>query len=136
MPEGDTLHGFARKLDAALVGRTLVRAYSTRVALARFEGHAVVSARALGKHLLLEFDSGTVLRTHLRMHGIIRVRDGSHEGPIVNPHVRWLLATDDSTALCLDAPSIELIGKAELDSHPLLSRLGPRVYRVYEQAES
>jgi endonuclease-8 len=125
MPEGDTLHGYARRLDAVLVGRPLVRAYSTRVALARFEGHAVTSARAQGKHLLLEFDSGMVLRTHLRMHGVIRVRDGSHEGPIVNPHVRWLLATETATALCLDAPSIELIGKAELANHPVLSRLGP-----------
>ncbi len=125
MPEGDTLHGFAQKLDAAIVGQTLVRAYSTRVALARFEGHAVCSARAHGKHLLLEFDSGPVLRTHLRMHGVIRVREGSHQGPIVNPHVRWLLATESKTAVCLDAPSIELIGKAELESHPVLSRLGP-----------
>jgi endonuclease VIII len=125
MPEGDTLHGYARNVDAALAGQTLVRAYCTRVALARFEGHAVRSARALGKHLLIEFDTGHVLRTHLRMHGVIRVRDVGHTGPIVNPHVRWLLASEQQTALCLDAPSIELLHAGELATHPILSRLGP-----------
>jgi endonuclease-8 len=59
------------------------------------------------------------------MHGSIRVRAGSHEGPIVNPHVRWLLASASHTALCLDAPSVELIHASELASHPVLSRLGP-----------
>jgi endonuclease VIII len=125
MPEGDTLHGYARSVDAALGGQPLLRAHSTRVVLARFEGHSVRGARAQGKHLLIEFDTGHVLRTHLRMHGTIRVREGSHEGPIVNPHVRWLLASASHTALCLDAPSIELIHASELGSHPVLSRLGP-----------
>lgn len=125
MPEGDTLHGFARKVDAALAGQPLVRAFSSRVTLARFEGHAVRGARAQGKHLLVEFDTGHVLRTHLRMHGVIRVREGSHEGPIVNPHVRWLLASASHTALCIDAPTIELIHASELERHPVLSRLGP-----------
>lgn len=125
MPEGDTLHGFARRIDAALAGQPLVRAWSSRVALARFEGRSVTGARALGKHLLVELDTGHVLRTHLRMHGMIVVRDGGHDGPIVNPHVRWLLASAGHTALCLDAPTIELIHRSELEAHPVLSRLGP-----------
>jgi endonuclease-8 len=125
MPEGDTLHTYARSVDAALAGQALLRAHSSRVVLARFEGRSVRGARAQGKHLLLEFDTGHVLRTHLRMHGTIRVRDGSHEGPIVNPHIRWLLASASHTVVCLDAPSIELIGAGELASHPVLSRLGP-----------
>jgi endonuclease-8 len=125
LPEGDTLHGFARQIDAALAGQLLVRAWSSRVQLARFEGRTVRGARAQGKHLLVELDTGHLLRTHLRMHGVIRVREGSHEGPIVNPHVRWLLASASHTALCLDAPAIELIHRSELASHPVLSRLGP-----------
>ena len=47
------------------------------------------AARARGKHLLVEFDSGHVLRTHLRMHGTVRVRDGSHLGPIASPHEKY-----------------------------------------------
>lgn len=125
MPEGDTLHRWARSLDAALAGKALVHAVSTRVELSRLIGQRVVSARALGKHLLIELGKGHVLRTHLRMHGAIRLRDGSYAGPLMNPHVRWLLATEDKTALCLDAPSVELIRRAELETHPVLSRLGP-----------
>jgi endonuclease-8 len=125
MPEGDTLHGYARHIHAALAGQRLTRAYCTRLSLARFEGHAVGGASAQGKHLLIEFDTGHVLRTHLRMHGTIRVRDGSHQGPILSPHVRWLLASAEKTALCLDAPSIELVHRSDLAAHPVLSRLGP-----------
>jgi endonuclease-8 len=39
--------------------------------------------------------------------------------------VRWLLASTTRTALCLDAPSIELLRAGELAQHPILSRLGP-----------
>lgn len=125
MPEGDTLHRWARSLDAALAGKTLVHAVSTRADLSRLIGHHFVSARAQGKHLLIEFDEGHVLRTHLRMHGTIRLRDGGYAGPLMNPHVRWLLSTENKTALCLDAPTVELLRRGELETHPVLSRLGP-----------
>ena len=104
-----------------------MRAYCTRLSLARFEDHTVSAARAQGKHLLIEFDTGHVLRTHSAHARHIRVRDGGHQGPIVNPHVRWLLASADKTALCLDAPSIELVHASDLAVHPILSRLGPDV---------
>ncbi|HEU4580921.1 MAG TPA: DNA-formamidopyrimidine glycosylase family protein [Polyangiaceae bacterium] len=136
MPEGDTLHGWARAIDAALRDKTLQRALSTRADLGRLEGHRVVSASARGKQLLIEFDEGHVLRTHLRMHGTIRVRDGTYGGPLTNPHVRWLLATEDKIVLCLDAPSVELLRRGELHRHPVLSRLGPDVLApVLDSAE-
>jgi len=127
VPEGDTLHGYAQRIAASLGGHTLVRAESNRVPLARFVGHVLRGARAQGKHLLIELDTGHLLRTHLRMHGTIRIRPGAHEGPIVNPHVRWLLASAQATAVCLDAPSIELVHEKQLETHPILSRLGPDV---------
>lgn len=125
MPEGDTLHAYAQRIAASLGGHTLLRAESNRVPLARFVGRVLRGARAHGKHLLIELDTGHLLRTHLRMHGTIRIRQGSHEGPIINPHVRWLLASAEATAVCLDAPSVELIHDKQLDDHPILSRLGP-----------
>ena len=125
MPEGDTLHAHARRIEQALAGGTLVRAESSRVPLGRFVGHVLRGARAQGKHLLIELDTGHLLRTHLRMHGTIRVRDGCHEGPIFNPHVRWLLATAEATAVCLDAPSVELLHTAQLDDHRANGRSDP-----------
>jgi len=127
VPEGDTLHAHARRIVESLGGHTLVRAESNRVPLGRFVGHVLRGAHAQGKHLLIELDTGHLLRTHLRMHGTIRIRQGAHEGPIVNPHVRWLLASEAATAVCLDAPSVELVHEKQLDQHPILSRLGPDV---------
>jgi endonuclease VIII len=125
VPEGDTLHALARGIQQALGGQALVRAESNRVSLARFVGRVLRGARAQGKHLLIELDAGYLLRTHLRMHGTIRIRDGAHEGPIQNPRVRWLLASAGATAVCLDAPSVELLHEKQLGNHPILSRLGP-----------
>ncbi len=125
MPEGDTLHAYARAITNHLAGKPLLTAVSTRVELSRLAGQHVVLARAQGKHLLIEFDEGHILRTHLRMHGTIRIRDGSYPGPLWNPHVRWLLSTEDKTAVCLDAPTVELLHQKQLPSHPVLSRLGP-----------
>jgi endonuclease VIII len=127
VPEGDTLFAWAREIDGALRDQTLLRATSNRVNLSRFEGRKVRGARAHGKQLLVDFDDGHVLRTHLRMHGTIRVRDGTYTGAPLNPHVRWLLATADKTAVCLDAPTVELLHEKQLETHPVLSRLGPDV---------
>lgn len=127
MPEGDNLFVFARGVHSALAGKRLTYAVSTRVPLTKLIGCAVRGARAHGKQLLIEFDNGQVLRTHLRMHGSVRIRDGGYSGPLTNPHVRWLLASEDKTVTCLDAPTIELLHVQSLATHPVLSRLGPDV---------
>jgi endonuclease-8 len=77
VPEGDTIHRAARELDA-LVGDALSveaihpRARATRVA-ERVDGHRLVAVEAHGKNLLLRFDGGAVLRSHLGMTGSWRV---------------------------------------------------------------
>lgn len=127
MPEGDVLFVWASAIDAALGGKVLVSALSNRVRLSGLVGKKVARAYAHGKQLLVEFDDGRLLRTHMRMHGRIRLRDGGYEGPLVDPHVRWLLASADKTAVCLDAPTVELLHVRSVDSHPVLSNLGPDV---------
>lgn len=128
MPEGDVLHEWAGRLDVALRGQLIVRAYSPRVALAGLVGRGVTGASAHGKHLLIAFDDGRVLRTHLRMHGKLRLRPAPFlEQPERGPHVRWLLATAAQVAFCIDAPTVELIHGRHLPLHPVLSQLGPDV---------
>jgi endonuclease-8 len=73
LPEGDALHRAARRLQV-LVGEPLeVQAAHPRAAALgvaeRIDGRTLVSVRAVGKNLLLEFDGGLVLRSHLRMSG-------------------------------------------------------------------
>jgi len=73
VPEGDSLHRAARRLQP-LVGQRLEveaphpRAQATGVA-PRVDGLVLESVEAVGKNLLLHFEGGVVLRSHLRMSG-------------------------------------------------------------------
>jgi endonuclease-8 len=77
MPEGDALHRVAARLRP-LVGERIEaespnpRGEATGVARA-VDGRVLESVEAVGKHLLLRFEGGIVLRSHLRMNGRWRV---------------------------------------------------------------
>jgi endonuclease-8 len=77
VPEGDSLHRAARRLQP-LVGQRLEvesphpRAQATGVA-PRIDGRVLESVQAVGKNLLLRFEGGVVVRSHLRMTGRWRV---------------------------------------------------------------
>jgi len=82
MPEGDTLHRTAHTLHRVLAQQRLVRVRSSIPAIAEAElaGHVVEEVSALGKNLLIRFDDGRVLHTHLKMLGSWHV---------YRPHERW-----------------------------------------------
>jgi endonuclease VIII len=73
VPEGDSLHRAARRLQP-LVGQRLEvespnpRAQATGVA-PHVDGRVLESVEAVGKNLLLRFEGGIVVRSHLRMTG-------------------------------------------------------------------
>ncbi len=77
MPEGDSIHRAAARLQP-LVGRHVQaesphpRGLLTGVAAA-VDGLLLTSVEAVGKHLLLRFEGGAVVRSHLRMSGRWRV---------------------------------------------------------------
>ena len=91
MPEGDSLHRAAERLRV-LEGQVLsVEARHPRAAVLRvaeeLDGRRLDRVEAVGKNLLLRFDGGVVLRSHLRMRGRWRVQPA--ETPIAgNP---WLV---------------------------------------------
>jgi endonuclease-8 len=91
MPEGDALHRAARLLQV-LVGEPVAvealhpRARATGVA-ERLDGRVLESVEARGKNLLLRFEGGYVLRSHLRMSGGWRVLP-AHAETIGRP---WLV---------------------------------------------
>jgi endonuclease-8 len=73
MPEGDALHRAARRLQV-LVGQQLeVETPHPRAAVKqlapRLDGLRLEHVEAIGKNLLLSFEGGLVLRSHLRMKG-------------------------------------------------------------------
>jgi endonuclease-8 len=78
VPEGDSLHRAARRLQV-LVGEPVAvetphpRA-ATKGLAERLDGRRLDAVDALGKNLLLRFEGGLVLRSHLRMKGRWQVR--------------------------------------------------------------
>src|SRR3954464_6371171 len=71
MPEGDTLHRTARGLAPHLVGRavTAARVPPGGPQVQRIVGATIWAVEAVGKNLLIRFDNGLEVRTHLRMNG-------------------------------------------------------------------
>ena len=73
MPEGDALHRAARRLQALVGERVAVETPHPRAASAlavgRLDGRRLEAVEAVGKNLLLSFEGGLVLRSHLRMSG-------------------------------------------------------------------
>ena len=66
MPEGDVLFRTAVTLRRWLGGREVTAATAVAKPMV---GRTVEKVEANGKHLLVRFDSGHVLHTHLRMTG-------------------------------------------------------------------
>lgn len=73
MPEGDSLHRAARLLQPLVGQRVEVETPHPRAAVKqiaeRLDGRLLESVEAVGKNLLLRFEGGLVLRSHLRMTG-------------------------------------------------------------------
>ncbi|RMH83107.1 MAG: Fpg/Nei family DNA glycosylase [Actinomyces sp.] len=123
MPEGDTVHRVAARLRTVLEGRLVLHADLARARgpgrIAR--GDRVRTVRAVGKHLEIEFERGSVLRTHLGMGGSWRVyRAGMPWGRPAH-RAAVALTVPGWTVVCFDTRRVEL-GRVT-DRH--LAQLGP-----------
>lgn len=126
MPEGDTLARIANVLRPILVGRTIIAARGRPggVQLERVVGCVVESVEARGKHLLIRFDNGVTLHTHLGLHGSWHRYRRSNVWRRSPARVLAVLETDEWVAACFDAPTVELIETRALAIHPGLRGLG------------
>ena len=139
MPEGDTLHRTATGLAPHLVGRAVtaaqVRPGGPQVG--RIVGATITSVEAIGKNLLIRFDNGLEIRTHLRMNGSWhRYRPGETWR---RPPSRAALVIEvpGAVAVCFDAPVVELFERRAEQVHPTISMLGPDLLAPnYDQAEA
>jgi endonuclease-8 len=127
MPEGDTLFRTAAGLRPHLAGRTVTtaRARAPGPQIERVVGATVTAVDAVGKNLLVRFDNGLELRTHLRMRGWWhRYRPGE---PWLRPAGRAVLVLEvpGAVAVCFDAPVVELLETRAEHLHPPLAGLGP-----------
>jgi endonuclease VIII len=121
MPEGDSLHRAARRLQPLVGQRVEVesphpRAQAERVAQ-RLDGRTLQSVEAIGKNLVLRFEGGVVLRSHLRLTGrwTLSARGAARRG------TPWLvLRGKDVEGVLWNGPVLELHTRA-------IARLGPDI---------
>lgn len=121
MPEGDSLHRAARRLQVLVGERVAVETphprAAARLSAERLDGRRLLGVEAVGKNLLLSFEGGLVLRSHLRMSGRWQVR------PAGSPRRGrpWLvLQCADHEALLWNGPVLELAARG-------IHRLGPDI---------
>jgi len=126
MPEGDTISRAAFTLRRALAGKT-VRRFRSAAGDGTLAGRRIEAVESAGKNLLVRFDDGRTLRTHMRMHGSWHLYRPGERWQKPAAFARAVLETDDWTAVCFSAPVVEILRPGEDRSHPVLSRLGPDV---------
>jgi endonuclease VIII len=120
-------------MHAVLTGRALKRIEirrNTRGQRPPAPGTCVTGVEARGKHLLVHFDDGATLHTHMQVQGIWQVyapgarwRRPAHQARVV------LEVDDGSSAVCFDAPVVELrrdpSATVPTRAQRSLERLGP-----------
>ncbi|MDQ1105928.1 DNA-formamidopyrimidine glycosylase family protein [Nocardioides zeae] len=127
MPEGDSVHLLARRLDRSLRGRTVARSdlRVPRLATKDLAGREVLEHATHGKHLLTRFSGGVTLHSHLRMDGSWTVTGAGKRLPRrLLPDVRVVLETTAGpTAWGQKLHDLALVATA--DESALVGHLGP-----------
>lgn len=127
MPEGDTLHRTAHTLQRVLGKQRLTRVRSSvpSIAHAELAGHVVEDVSALGKNLLIRFDDGRVLHTHLKMRGSWHVYRHGERFQRPEHQARVILEVADALAVCFAAPTVRLLAANAAAGDAYLNGLGP-----------
>ena len=121
MPEGDTIHRAATMLGAALEGKVVLAARPDP--LRRLAGTTVTAVEPVGKHLVIRFDNGLALHSHMRMRGVWHVYLPGERWRRPAWQLKAALETADSVAVCFSAPVLELIR----DVAARVGHLGPDI---------
>ncbi|HEX4717658.1 MAG TPA: DNA-formamidopyrimidine glycosylase family protein [Thermoleophilaceae bacterium] len=133
MPEGDTIRTAANRVGAALVGRSIEAIETPHPRFGqdrwpeRLAGRSVRAVDAHGKHLMIRFEGGLTIHSHLRMTGSWGVYPRGqrwHRGR----HRAWLvIRTADDEVVQFDGPVLELMTDGRTRFDPRITQLGPDV---------
>ena len=127
MPEGDTILRAARTLQRALAGKVVTRFSSNKLPRARLAGRTITSVDAKGKHLLVHFDDGRVLHSHMRMSGSWHLYRTGERWQRGEHRARCIVEVEGFVAVLFDAPTVRLLLPSEIARDPTLAQLGPDV---------
>ena len=121
MPEGDSLARAARRLQVLVGEQVEVETPHPRAAVKRLverlDGRTLLGVEAVGKNMLLRFEDGVVLRSHLRMSGRWQVRA---RGTKLFGRPWLVLRGAEREAVLWNGPVLELDDRA-------VRRLGPDI---------
>ena len=127
MPEGDTIFQAAAALRPLLVGQKILRASGRTPGpqMYRLVGSHVTSVEPIGKHMVIRFDNGLALHTHMRMAGTWHRYAPGERWRIAAWKARVVLETADHVVVCFNAPVAELMEERAVALHPAMTSLGP-----------
>jgi endonuclease VIII len=128
MPEGDTIHRAAQRMNAALRGKEIVLADAPSPRSPVFnraselQGRTLTEAEAFGKHLVVHFSDDVAVHSHLGMNGRWFI---AADGRL--PHGRpWLrLAHGRAMASQSGGKLLRIVSESRLRNDPMLRGLGP-----------
>ena len=93
--------------------------------LSRLIGATVTAVEARGKHLLIGFDNGLTLRSHLRMSGSWHRYRPGEPWHLPARQASAILETAEAVAIAFNTPVVELLTDADLRRSAPLTSLGP-----------
>lgn len=108
MPEGDTIWRVAAALRARILGQVVERSSHTGL-----EGRRIAGIDAVGKHLVIRFEGGWAVRTHLGMEGSWWVFRPGERWRKPAWQARLVLETPEWVAVCFSAPTVEVTRRPE-----------------------
>lgn len=122
MPEGDTIRRLADRITTRFAGQQCRRCITRDPRLVGLDlvGATLVSADAVGKHLLLRFDDGRTLHAHLLMDGRWTVGPASREPEWRRRVELWF---DDGRLTGIDVPVLGVVPTTAEDQ--VVGHLGP-----------
>ena len=131
MPEGDTIFQTAAALRPLLVGKPILaaRARTPGPQIERVVGSQVTSVEPYGKHMVIRFDNGLALHTHLRMRGTWHRYAPGEPWKIPAWRACVVLEVAEHVVVCFNAPVAELMADRAVELHPALASLGPDLLR-------
>jgi len=131
MPEGDTIHHAALRVGAVLTGHVPDALETPHPRFGRdrwpqrLAGRRVEAVDAIGKHLLLRFEGGLVIHSHLRMTGMWRVLAEGERWPRSQRSAWLIIRRGESTVVQFNGPVLELLTAMRVRGDPRLAGLGP-----------
>ena len=131
MPEGDTIFRTAVTLTKALGGAVITGFRSSIPKLRDVEliNHHIKEIEARGKNLLIHFDDGRVLYTHMMMTGSWHIYRPGERWQRPERQMNLVLETQKFLAVCFNAPVVDLMSATEFRRSERLRSLGPDILR-------